>query len=168
MLTAGTFVPVVGNSDTHNEGQTVGQAQTVYRLATLSTEAVLDAIRGGHCWIAESAGVDLTFTARVGEDPVAECGDTVTTASGTTVTVTLAATGVAGSLARILGAAGVLAFGVADDSGAVALTVDVPADTTPFVRAEIGRPEVPTDPPSQNTVITEMAALTNPIFVVTG
>ena len=85
---AGDYIPIVGNSDSHNDSQTVGLAQTVYRLETLSTAAVLAAITGGHAWIAESSAVDLTFTATLGED-VAECGDHLGAGPEALVLVTL-------------------------------------------------------------------------------
>ena len=96
MLQQGRFLPAVGNSDSHNVGQTVGLPQTAYRMSELSTAALLDAVRGGHAWLAESSAVDLTFTARVGDGPAAECGDTLATAEGDTVAVRLEASGVPG------------------------------------------------------------------------
>ena len=166
-LVEGDYLPIVGNSDSHTPSQTVGLAQTVYRLETLSTRAVLDAIRGGHAWIAESSAVDLTFTATLGEE-VAECGDRLGAAPEDLVTVRLDASGVAGSLARILGPAGVLGFGVADDAGTVTIETTVPAGVTPFVRAEVGRPKGDVVGPHEGTPIDKMAALTNPIFLTSS
>jgi len=163
-LVAGEYIPIVGNSDSHTESQTVGLAQSVYRMETLSTAAVLEAIKGGHAWIAESSGVDLTFTATLGDD-VAECGDHLGAAPEDLVQVRLSASGVAGSFARVMGASGVLGFGVADDDGAVTIEMTVPAGTTPFVRAEIGRPKGDVVSPVEGTPIDKMAALTNPIFL---
>ncbi len=79
--------------------------------------------------------------------------------------MTLTASGVAGSLARILGPAGVLGFGVADDAGVVTIEATVPAGTTSFVRAEVGRPKGDVGSPVSTTPIDKMAALTNPIFL---
>lgn len=61
----GAAVPAVGNSDTHLEGQ-IGTPQTVVRAEELSAAGVLAAVRAGRCWIAGSAAVDLSFTARPG------------------------------------------------------------------------------------------------------
>ncbi len=163
-LVQGTYIPIVGNSDSHNDSQSVGLAQSCYRLPTLSTTEVVTAIKGGHCWIAESSSVDLTFTATLGET-VAECGDHLGAAPEDLVLVTLTASGVAGSLARIIGPAGVLGFGVADEDGAVTVEAEIPAGTTPFVRAEIGRPRGDAGSPVSTTPIDKMAALTNPIFL---
>lgn len=164
-LVQGSYLPIIGNSDSHNTSQTVGLAQTSYRLATLSAAEVVAAVRGGHAWIAESSGVALTFTATLG-DATAECGDQLPAAPDDTVVVTLTASGVPGSLGRILGpSGGPLAFGVADDTGALTLEASVPAGTTPFVRAEVGRPRGDVVSPVEGTPIDKMAALTNPIFI---
>ena len=40
-LVAGGFMPAVGNSDSHHDGQLVGLPQTVYRLDTLSSAAIV-------------------------------------------------------------------------------------------------------------------------------
>ena len=66
--------PGVGNSDSHVDSQEVGLAQTVVRLPTLSTAEVIAAIRRGHAWVAESAGVELSFEATLGDRTVS-CGD---------------------------------------------------------------------------------------------
>lgn len=165
MLVAGRFVPGVGNSDSHTDSQAVGLAQTVYRLQTLSTAEVLAAIRGGHAWLAESSTVDLELTARVGDGEPVSCGDHLGAAPEDTATMRLTATGVAGSIARILGPAGVLGFGVADEAGQVVVEVDVPVGGTSFVRAEVGRPDGAVVTPDQGTPIAQMAALTNPVFL---
>ena len=69
-----------------------------------------------------------------------------------------------GCLAQVRGPAGVLAGAVADDTGKVAVTVQVPAAGTPFVRAEVRRPaQVVVDPTAGSTA--PMVALTNPVFL---
>ena len=164
LLVQGTFLPIVGNSDSHNDSQTVGLAQTSYRLTTLSAAEVVAAILGGHAWIAEASTVGLAFTATLA-DAVAECGDHLGATAEDTVTVTLTASGVPGSLARILGPAGVLGFGLADEAGALTVTAEVPVAANPFVRAEVGRPKGDVVSPVEGTPIDKMAALTNPIFL---
>jgi hypothetical protein len=61
----GRWRPALGNSDTHLEGQ-IGIPQTVVLAQELSTGAVLDGIRAGRSWIAESADVELSLTASAG------------------------------------------------------------------------------------------------------
>jgi hypothetical protein len=164
-LVAGTFVPGVGNSDSHTDSQTVGLAQTVYRLGSLSAAEVVSAIKGGHAWIAESSAVDLTFVATLGEKS-AECGDHLGAAAEDVVTVTLEASGVPGAFAVLWGASGPLpgGFAVADDAGALTLELSVPASEQ-FVRAEIGRPNPTVPSPVEGTPIQTMVALTNPVFL---
>ncbi|PNG89531.1 hypothetical protein SMF913_24996 [Streptomyces malaysiensis] len=58
----GSWRPAMGNSDTHLEGQ-IGIPHTVVFAEELSTEAILTGIRAGRSWIAESADVDVLFTA---------------------------------------------------------------------------------------------------------
>lgn len=166
-LVQGTFIPGVGNSDSHTEAQTVGLAQTAYRLDTLSAAEVVKAIRGGHAWIAESSAVHLSFEGQLG-DNVAECGDHLDAAPADVVTVRLDATGVPGCIAQLLGASGTIpgGFAVADADGTLTLELPVPA-TEQFVRAEIGRPSSDVPSPVEGTPIQTMVALTNPVFLTT-
>ncbi len=162
LLVAGHYVPVVGNSDSHTPEQTVGLAQTVVRATSLSTGAIVEALKKGNAWVAESSAVQLAFEATLGE-ATASCGDHLAVTPTDVVDVRLELTGVPGVLAQVLGPAGVLAGGVADASGAVTVTALVPA-ATPFVRAEVRRPtEVVLDPLAGSTA--PMVALTNPIFL---
>ena len=153
LLTAGIFKPAVGSSDTHKESQQIGLAQTVVRAESLSTEAIVAGLRGGHSWIAESSAVDLvTFTATL-DDVSGECGDRVPSEVGQTVAVHLEVAGVPGCVATLLGP-GRATYGVAtaaDDSGRIVLDATVPGGTA-FVRAEVRRAD-------------KMVALTNPVFL---
>lgn len=154
LLSNGTFKPAVGNSDSHNHGQTIGLAQTVVRAESLSTEAVIAGYRAGHSWIAESSAVDLTFTATAG-DVTGECGDRVPSAAGEDVAVHLEVTGVAGCVATLLGPGPGAVLGTAVASGdAITLDASVPGGTA-FVRAEVRR----------GSDTGAMVALTNPIFL---
>jgi hypothetical protein len=162
-LVAGDYTPVVGNSDSHHDGQVVGLPQTVYRLDTLSTAAIVAAVQGGHCWIAESSDVDLTFTA-TGAGPtttVGGPGDTVTLAADEMLACSLTVSGVPGTVAQLIGSKGVLAAALADDAGAISLQADV-AVTEAFVRAEVRR-GTPANPSGDQSLL-PMVALTNPVF----
>ncbi|MDX3696264.1 hypothetical protein PV726_39345 [Streptomyces europaeiscabiei] len=59
---SGSWRPAMGNSDTHLEGQ-IGIPHTVVFAEELSTEAIWVGIRAGRSWIAESAAVNVSFTA---------------------------------------------------------------------------------------------------------
>src|SRR5215471_4031578 len=65
-IQGGRWRPALGNSDAHLEDQ-IGMPQTVVLAEKLSTNAVLDGIRAGRSWIAESVTVELSFTAAAGD-----------------------------------------------------------------------------------------------------
>jgi hypothetical protein len=150
LLLAGTFIPAVGNSDSHNSGQQIGLAQTVVRAEALSVDAIIAGYRGGHSWITGSSDVDLDFTATLGA-VTGSCGDTVPSTAADTVAVRLEVTGVPdGAVATLIGRSGVLGTSTAVD-GTIRLDTTV-AGGAAFVRAEVKQGSV-------------MVALTNPIFL---
>jgi predicted metal-dependent phosphoesterase TrpH len=150
LLVAGTFLPAVGNSDSHNSGQKIGAAHTVVRAQALSVDAVIAGYRGGHSWITASSAIDLDFTATL-DDVSGQCGDRVPSGPGDTVAVHLAVSGVAaGDTATLIGPDGELGTAVAT-GGTLTLDAAVPGGTA-FVRAEVKRGS-------------RMLALTNPIFL---
>ncbi|HCA84705.1 MAG TPA: phosphoesterase, partial [Streptomyces sp.] len=63
---SGRWLPAMGNSDAHREGQDVGLPQTVVHADELSRDAVLAGIQAGRSWLAESSGVRLSFAATDG------------------------------------------------------------------------------------------------------
>lgn len=164
MLVEGRFVPVVGNSDSHTEAQPVGTAQTVVRADRLAVAEIIDGVRRGHAWVAESSQVDLTFEASLG-GRTASCGDRLAAGPADLVDVRLTATGVPGSVAQLRGPAAVLAGAAADSEGRVEVTASVPAGTAPFVRAEIRRPDDVVVSPADDMPAAQMVALTNPVFL---
>ncbi len=164
-LAGGHYTPAVGNSDSHHDGQVVGLPQTVYRAESLSTAAIMAAVKGGHCWIAESSGVDLTFTATgtTTTTTVGGPGDTVTLSDGEQLACHLVLSGVPNTVAQLIGTSGVLAGAVIDDGGTLTLDHDVDV-TEGFVRVEVRRPaSAPPDPTADQSSV-PMVALTNPVF----
>ncbi len=163
LLRQGRFVPGVGSSDSHNSSQTVGLAQSVLRLGSVSTAEVVAAVKGGHAWIAESSDVDLAFTATSGASS-ASCGDTLTAAADDLVTVTMSASGVPGCLGQLIGPTGVLAgaLAVGDD---LTVSVELPASALAYVRGEVRRPGTASVDPMSSLTSLPMVALTNPAFV---
>lgn len=152
LLTDGVFKPAVGNSDSHRREQTIGLAQTVVHAERLAADAVIDAYRGGHSWIAGSSQVQLDLTA-TRDGVVARCGDHLTPAPDRPAAVRLEAGGVPGAVATLFGP-GAATYGTAaaDASGALVLEASVPGGTA-FVRAEI------------RDSGGAMVALTNPVFL---
>jgi predicted metal-dependent phosphoesterase TrpH len=167
LLAGGHYVPGIGNSDSHHSGQTVGLSQTSYRLPTLSTAAVMEAARGGHCWIAESSDVQLEFT---GTNTGATAssggpGDRVAVDDGARLAVHLSVSGVPGTLAQVVGRSGaVLGAAYAENDGTLTLDVDVDRSEA-FARAEVRRASGTVDPTVYQSSL-PMVALTNPVFVV--
>jgi hypothetical protein len=171
MLVAGTFVPVVGSSDSHRPDQPVGLPQTVVRAETLGTRAVVRALAAGRAWLAESSGVHLSLTL-AGPSGTATCGETLSAGPGDEVAARLRVEGVPGCFATLVGPTGPIATAHADDTGAVEVERGLPAAAARFVRAEVRRPassseDVPTDP-TTDSAGTSMVALTNPVFVDVG
>jgi len=161
-LVAGHYTPVVGNSDSHHDGQSVGLPQTVYRLDTLSSDAIVAAVKVGHCWIAESSAVQLTFTATGAgaTTTVGGPGDTVPLADGEQLACSVSVTGVPGTVAQLIGSGGVLAAAT-DSAGTITLEHDVDVSEA-FVRVEVRR-GAPADPTGDLSSL-PMVALTNPVF----
>jgi hypothetical protein len=84
----GRWIPAMGNSDAHSEPQVIGLPHNVVLAEDLSTDAVMDGIRAGHSWIAESSAVQLTFTAS-GNARQAGIGETLTVPPETPVDIRL-------------------------------------------------------------------------------
>lgn len=60
------WCPAIGSSDAHLAGQ-MGVPHTVVRAEERTQQAVLDGLRAGRSWIAESPAVDLAFLAVAGD-----------------------------------------------------------------------------------------------------
>jgi hypothetical protein len=166
LLAAGTFIPVVGNSDTHNLGQSVGRAQTVVRAEALSTSAIIAALKAGRSWLAESSSVALSFTVGVG-GATYEIGDRAPAPASDLVDAELTVSGVPNCAGQIWGPAGPLGTAIADVSGNLTATVSsMPATLVPFLRAEVRRLDGTPEPNPLNGVLAgAMVAMTNPIFI---
>ena len=154
----GRWIPAVGNSDAHSEPQVVGLPHNVAFADGLDRRSILAAVRAGRTWIAESAAVDLQFTA-VADNRQAGIGERLNVRDDAPVTVTLTVTGAPGSVVRLVTDQGMRSAATlpADEPGTVFWT------TTPqnsrYVRAEVRRRQ-----PTPTTADT-MVALTNPIFL---
>jgi len=165
LLVRGIFKPAVGNSDTHNRDNPIGGAQTVVRASSLSVGAVVEGLKGGHSWLAESSAVDLSFTATSGTTR-AECGDHLGAKPTDLVTVTLTITGAKDCVAQIVGPALIPVAGCLITSDApTKVTVKLPAAAIKFVRAEVRRVmHTPELNPLNGVPALPMVAMTNPIF----
>ncbi|MDH6118305.1 hypothetical protein ABH930_001305 [Kitasatospora sp. GAS204A] len=146
----GSWRPAMGNSDTHLEGQ-IGIPHTVVFAEELSTQAILAGIRSGRSWIAESAQVDVSFTASVG-GRVAGVGEQLATHGGR-VEVQAAVLGVPAAVVSFHTDRGKVHRVPLPGDGAGAVQWHTTAEDSTFVRIEVRHPDG------------HVAALTNPIVL---
>ncbi|MGW7056323.1 CehA/McbA family metallohydrolase [Streptomyces sp. NPDC054887] len=153
------WVPAVGSSDAHREPQVVGMPQTVVLADDLSREAILDGIRAGRAYVAESSAVSLSFGASGGRARHAGIGGRLDVGADTPVTVRLEVSGAPGCTAHFVTDQGTLHTAPLPSPGAgVVEWRTTPAYAT-YVRAEVRHaPAVPGLPGA-------FAALTNPVFL---
>jgi hypothetical protein len=155
------WIPAVGNSDAHNPDHTVGLPQTVVFAEDLERGAIQDGIRAGRSWIAESAAVQLEFTAAGGRGLHAGIGRRLATKPDEPVTVRLDVSGVPGGFVRLITDEGQMVTQSLPASGTGTVTWRTTAAIAAYVRAEVRK--TPTDPTTG--LPGPMAALTNPIFL---
>ncbi|MCX2968257.1 MULTISPECIES: CehA/McbA family metallohydrolase [Streptomyces] len=149
------WLPAVGNSDAHSEPQVVGLPQTVVHADDLSRRAVLDALRTGRSYLAESSAVSVRLTASDERGRHAGIGERLRTRSTSRVTVRLEVTGAPpGATARLLTDQGELRAGPAGT-----LEWRTTASLATYVRAEVRHPGTGGGRPGA------MVALTNPVWL---
>ncbi len=146
----GRWRPAVGNSDVHLEGQ-IGTPRTVVLADELSTDALLAGIRAGHCWIAESAEVRLSFTVRAGER-IAGIGERLRAGDAPSV-VRVAVEGVPAGVVGFHTERGRAHHEVLPGEGTGTVEWRTSGEESAFVRIEVRHPTG------------HMAALTNPIIL---
>jgi hypothetical protein len=141
------WIPAVGGSDAHKEGQVIGLPQNVVLAEDLSRADILAAVRAGRLYVAESSSVSLSFTASAGSR-TAGIGERLGAAPGDEAEVSLDVEGVPAGVVRLYTDEGQVFEGTA---GPVGWRTTPRAAT--YVRAEIRHRDG------------TMAALTNPIFL---
>ncbi|MBQ0986281.1 CehA/McbA family metallohydrolase [Streptomyces sp. F63] len=156
------WLPAIGNSDAHREGQDVGLPQTVVLAEDLSREAVLAGIRAGRCWIAESSEVGLSFSVTDGRGRRAGIGERLRAAPDAEVTARLEVSGAPGCSVRLITDQGQLYATALPAAG----TGSAEWRTTPryaaYVRAEVRHPA---SDGGASGLPGPMAAMTNPVFL---
>jgi hypothetical protein len=150
-IQTGSWRPAMGNSDTHLEGQ-IGIPHTVVFAEELSTAAILAGIRSGRSWIAESAAVEVSFTARA-EGRIAGVGELLATHGGQ-VEVRAAIQGVPAATVSFHTDRGKVHRAALPGDGAGVVQWHTTAEDSTFVRIEVRHPNGP------------VAALTNPIILI--
>ncbi|MFD9594541.1 CehA/McbA family metallohydrolase [Kitasatospora sp. NPDC059973] len=165
------WLPAVGNSDAHSAPQVIGSPHTVVRAEDLTRAAILDGLRAGRSWLAESAAVGLDLTA-TGQGRQAGIGEQLTVPADAPVDVRLAVSGVPGGTVRLLTDEGQLHQESLPADGSGTVVWRTTASLAAYVRAEVRRPRADGTPGRGNAMGPDlpwgpMAALTNPIVLRT-
>lgn len=146
----GKWLPAVGNSDTHLEGQ-IAVPHTVVLAEGLTTSAVLAGIRAGTSWIAGSAAVSLSLHVHAGGRS-AGIGKHLET-RGEAAVVRAVVGGVPSGTASFHTDHGTVHRELLAAQGQGAVEWRTSAEESLFVRVEVRHPGQ------------QMAALTNPVFL---
>lgn len=146
----GRWLPAIGSSDTHLEGQ-IAVPHTVVLAARLTTTAVLAGIRAGTSWVAGSAAVSLSLQVHAG-DRSAGIGGKLETSGGPAV-VRVAVGGVPSGTVSFHTDHGTVHREPLPAEGRGIVEWCTSAEESAFVRAEVHHPGQ------------QMAALTNPVFL---
>jgi predicted metal-dependent phosphoesterase TrpH len=163
LLRSGTFLPAIGDSDSHTQQQIVALPHTVVLADSLQQDDLLAGLKAGHSWLAESSAVQLTFTASAGGSTV-NIGDRLPVDTGTPVTVQVEVGGVPGTTVSILDQLGAELTQTVPASGSATVTWTTFPRYSRWVRAEVRRPSGGPN----TTVPNAMVAMTNPIFLGTA
>jgi hypothetical protein len=158
LLRSGTWKPAVGNSDAHHPDQVVALPHNVVLADELTPRRLLEGFRAGRTWIAESAQVQLEFTATDG-DRRAGIGERLSAGTGTPITMKVTVSGVPGTSVRLLNQNGPQLVAPVGAEGKATVEWITQTRYSQWVRAEVRRP-VPTA-----TTPDTMVALTNPVFL---
>ncbi|WP_018385151.1 CehA/McbA family metallohydrolase [Wenjunlia vitaminophila] len=156
------WTPAVGNSDAHREPDVVGLPQTVVLADDLERHALLAGIRAGRCWIAESAEVELSFSATGGRGLHAGIGERLPTRADDEVAVRLEVSGAPGALARLVTDEGQALLTPLPAAQPATVLWRTSSSRAAYVRAEVRRPA---GDGGASGLPGAMVAMTNPIFL---
>ncbi|MFD4904151.1 CehA/McbA family metallohydrolase [Kitasatospora purpeofusca] len=164
-----SWLPAIGNSDAHSAPQVIGSPHTVVLAEDLNRDDILDGLRDGRSWLAESAAVRLEFTA-TGNGRQAGIGEELTVPADAPVDVRLDVSGVPNGTVRFLTDEGQLHQESLPADGAGTVVWRTTASLAAFVRAEVRHPRADGTPGRGNAMGPDlpwgpMAALTNPIVL---
>jgi hypothetical protein len=163
------WLPAMGNSDAHSVPQVIGLPHNVVQSDGLSRDALLDGIRSGRSWIAESSAVNLTF-ATAGGGRWAGIGERLAVSASAPVDVTLQVSGVPNGVVRIVSDEGQVLQASLGASGAGTVNYRTTPSLAAYLRAEVRHLRPDGSPGNGNGMgpdlqLGPMAALTNPIFL---
>jgi hypothetical protein len=149
-LRGGRWLPAIGSSDAHLEGQ-IGIPHTVVLADELSTDAILAGLRGGRSWIAGSAAVELSLQVSAA-DRVAGIGERLETC-GEPAVVRAVVGGVPSGTVSFHTDRGTVHRESLPGDGPGTVEWPTSAEESAFVRVEVRQPG------------RHAAALTNPVIV---
>lgn len=153
------WTPATGSSDAHREPDRIGTPQTVVLADDLSRRAILDGIRAGRSYVAESKDVSLAFSVTGGRGRIAGIGERLRVGPDDPVTVRLEVAGAPDCTVRFVTDQGVPHSAALPASGAGTVEWRTTAQYATYVRAEVRHPAVA--PPLPGAP----AAFTNPVFL---
>jgi hypothetical protein len=153
------WTPAMGSSDAHRDPDPVGTPQTVVLADDLTREAILDGIKAGRSYVAESKDVSLSFSAAGGRGRHAGIGERLRVDDRDPVTVRLEVEGAPGCTVRFVTDQGVLHSAALPASGSGTVEWRTTARYATYVRAEVRH--APVMPPMPGA----LAAFTNPVFL---
>lgn len=161
----GRWTPAMGNSDAHRDPDVVGLPQTVVLADGLDRRSLQAGIRAGRSWIAESAGVQLSFSASGPRGEHAGIGESLPVALDAAVTVRLEVSGVPGGtpVVRLVTDEGPVVTEPLPASGVVEWVTT--ASLAAYVRAEVRHPAADG---GASGLPGPAAAITNPIWLGRG
>jgi hypothetical protein len=156
LLRQGRRIAAVGGSDSHATNQPLGRPQAVVYARGLSTPGLVDGLRRGRCYLAESNAVSLVLSASRDDGAVtAGPGETLSVPPDTPLTVTAGVTGAADSSLAIITDRGCVGRMKTDDCGAAKLRWDCMAGEARFARIEVRR----------RSRFPSMVAMSNPVWL---
>ncbi|MFB7733133.1 CehA/McbA family metallohydrolase [Streptomyces sp. NPDC056112] len=163
------WLPAMGNSDAHSEPQVIGLPHNVVHADDLATDSLMKGIREGRSWIAESASVELAFTA-TGGGGQAGVGEKLTVPAEAPVDIRLDVRGVPHGTVRFITDEGQMHQESVGASGTGTVVWRTTASLAAYVRAEVRHPMADGSPGQGNTMgdallFGPMAAMTNPVFL---
>lgn len=155
---SGRWLPAVGDSDAHREPQVIGLPQTAVLARDLDRRSVLDGVRAGRSWLAESAAVDLAFTCSTAGES-AGIGERLRVADDAEVTATVTVAGAPGCSVRLYTDQGRTLDQPLPATGEGTVSWLTRPRVSAYVRAEVRRPDPAFGP------LGAMVAMTNPVFL---
>lgn len=155
LLRQGRRIAAVGGSDSHMSTQPVGRPQTVVYAQSLGTADLVEGLRSGRCYVAESDSVSLVLNASRANGVSAGPGETLKLQPGAAVTVTVQVSGAPDTSVALLTDAGCVGRAKTDSSGNGRLTWTACGGQARFARVEVRR----------RATFPSMVALSNPVWL---